>query len=91
MPHAARFALHLGSTTSRSASPSGPSGTAPGRARRTVTALVGAGAVVALGLVAACSPLPYEPPATPSAVSAGAASTGAASWLASADGVAGGS
>ncbi|WP_336724328.1 heme/hemin ABC transporter substrate-binding protein [Cellulosimicrobium cellulans] len=67
MPHAARSALHLGSTTSRSTSPSGPSGTARGRARRTVTALVGAGAVVALGLVAACAPLPYEPPATPSA------------------------
>jgi len=31
------------------------------------TALAGAGAVVLLGLVAACSPLPYEPPATPAA------------------------
>ncbi|MGO1341834.1 MAG: hypothetical protein ACTMID_09100, partial [Cellulosimicrobium funkei] len=32
-----------------------------------MTALAGAGAVVLLGLVAACAPLPYEPPATPSA------------------------
>ncbi|WP_069386308.1 heme/hemin ABC transporter substrate-binding protein [Cellulosimicrobium cellulans] len=44
-------------------SPSAP----PGRARRLVTTLAGAGCAAALGLVAACSPLPYEPPATPSA------------------------
>ncbi|MGN6240000.1 MAG: heme/hemin ABC transporter substrate-binding protein [Cellulosimicrobium cellulans] len=67
MPHAARSALHLGSSASRSTSPAGSSDVAPGRARRVATALTGAGAVVVLGLVAACSPLPYEPPATPSA------------------------
>ncbi|MGX1573061.1 ABC transporter substrate-binding protein [Cellulosimicrobium funkei] len=67
MPHAARPAPHPGSSPRRPTSPAGTPGAAPRRARRTVTALAGAGAVVLLGLVAACSPLPYEPPATPSA------------------------
>ena len=67
MPHAARPAPHPGSSPRRPTSPAGTSGAAPRRARRTVTALAGAGAVVLLGLVAACAPLPYEPPATPSA------------------------
>ncbi len=67
MPHAARPAPHPGSSPRRPTSPAGTPGAAPRRARRTVTALAGAGAVVLLGLVAACSPLPYEAPATPSA------------------------
>ncbi|QUB98838.1 heme/hemin ABC transporter substrate-binding protein [Cellulosimicrobium cellulans] len=67
MPHAARPAPYPGSSPRRPTSPAGTPGAAPRRAPRTVTALAGAGAVVLLGLVAACAPLPYEPPATPSA------------------------
>lgn len=68
MPHAARTALRPSPTPRRSTSPSRSThAVAPSRARRAVTALAGAGAAVVLGLVAACSPLPYEPPATPAA------------------------
>ncbi|MCB7135039.1 heme/hemin ABC transporter substrate-binding protein [Cellulosimicrobium marinum] len=73
MPHPARAVPSHGTSTGTS-----PTGTSPTRpsapsrptrsaraARRTARTLTGLGAVVVLGVVAACTPLPYEPPATP--------------------------
>lgn len=65
MPHAARTTPPPGPSTHPAPPPATTFGPAARGPRRVVTALAGAGAVVLLGLVAACAPLPYEPPAEP--------------------------